>query len=434
MSMPTRRRIAAIASICSCIVIAATAVLAAPASLDVTFGGDGKVMTNFTDGFDGASAMAIQADGKIVAAGVVDGGGGRFALSRYETDGSLDPTFGGDGRVTTNFGPNADAAMSVAIQADGKIVAAGEVKRFPRVGIVGNFALARYNTDGTLDTTFGGDGKVTTSFSAGWDRASGVAIQSDGKIVAAGSANASCSCSRFALSRYDTDGVLDSTFGGDGRITTPFRSGAVAEDVAIQADGKIVVVGGQTPEGSRFRVARYKAGGALDGTFSDDGKVLTRMGDGEGSATAVAIQANGKILVTGYTDVPHEFGDPFRPKFALARYRADGRLDPNFSGDGRVTTGSPFGLVAEDVEIQGDGRIVAVGHTFFGDGRFALVRYMRGGGLDDTFGGDGRVTTNFTRGDDAAFGVGIQADGKIVAAGHAARRGGRFALSRYLGG
>jgi uncharacterized delta-60 repeat protein len=204
--------------------------------------------------------------------------------------------------------------------------------------------------------------------------------------------------------------------------------------VAIQADGKIVVVGGQTPEGSRFRVARYQADGTLDGTFSGDGKVRTRMGDGEGSATGIAIQANGRILVAGYTDVPHEFGDPFRPKFALARYLEDGSLDPSFGGDGRVTTGSRLGLVAEDVAIQADGKIVAAGHTFFGDGRFALARYAGGGSLDPTFGGDGKVTTDFTSGEDAAFGVGIQADGKIVAAGHAAKRGGRFALSRYLGG
>lgn len=287
--------------------------------------------------------------------------------------GALDPSFSGDGKVRTNFTAGDDFAGGVAVQADGKIVAAG------RAGGFDEFALARYNTDGTLDTSFGGNGKVRTNFTSGFDWANGLALQADGKIIAVGRAGGGGG--RFGLVRYDTDGTLDTTFGGDGKVTT-------------------------------------------------------NMGRGEEEATGVAIQANGKVVAVGYTDMPHEFGDTFGPgKFALARYRVDGTLDAGFGGDGRVKTrfGRTGSSAAEDVAIQADGRIVVAGHASGRGGRFALARYNLGGALDDSFGGDGRATTNFTAGEDLAFGVAIQVNGRVVAAGHAAMVGGVFALARYLG-
>lgn len=435
--MGFRRTLAVVTAACVGPSLIGAAALAAPASLDPTFGGNGMVATNFTGTFDGAAAVAIQGDGKVVAVGSAGSFDGRFAIARYETDGSLDPTFGGDGTVRTNFTPDVDAATAIAIQGDGRIVVAGETRHFTRVGTAGRFALARYETDGSLDTTFGsGDGKVTTDLTAGWDRGSGVAIQADGKIVVAGAADAACSCSRFALVRYETDGSLDATFGGDGTVTTRFprAPGSSAQDVAIQADGKVVAVGGQLPEGSRFFLVRYDPDGSRDATFADDGRVRTRIGRGEGTATSVVLQPDAKIVVAGYGGVPHEFGDPFRPRIAVARYLADGRLDRLFGGDGVATTGSRGQLLGEDVAIQTDGKIVVAGRTFRVDGRFTLARFRRQGRLDDTFGRSGIVKTNFTPGEDAAWGVALQADGKIVAAGQADGRGGRFALARYLGG
>jgi uncharacterized delta-60 repeat protein len=421
---------------CVLTAMSASPALAASGHLDRRFGRDGKVITNFTAGFDGANGVAIQTNGKIVAVGGAGGSGGRFAIARYRTDGSLDRTFGGDGTVMTNFSPGTDVALDVAIQTDGRIVAAGGVSHATLDGMtVGEFALARYNTDGTLDMTFGGDGKVTTDFTVGWDGATGVAVQEDGHIVAAGFANSNCSCSKFALARYNADGSLDATFGGDGKVTTFFRFGGEANAVAIQADGKIVAAGrAGDPSDGRFALARYNLDGTLDTAFSGNGKLTTNMGQGETSATSVAIQANGKVVVAGFTDGPHEFGDTFGPgKFALARYRVDGTLDTRFSGDGKVKT--RFGTrsaSAEDVAIQADGKIVAAGTSAGAGGRFALARYKLNGTLDATFGGDGRVTTNFTAGEDLAFGVAIQANGKIVVAGHAWGGGGRFALARYL--
>jgi uncharacterized delta-60 repeat protein len=407
--------------------------LAAPATLDPSFSGDGKAITNFTPSFDGAKAVAVQADGKIV---LVGGAGSAFALARYEADGTLDPTFGGDGRVTTKLSKHSDVALAVAIKPSGEIVVAGQARRFSAGGMFGRFALAQYESDGTLDATFSGDGKVLTTFTTGWDGASGVAIQADGKVVVAGSANLACSCGGFALARYTSGGALDDTFGGDGKVTTWFRGGGSGNDVAIQSNGRIVVVGGNPPDAARFQVARYNTDGTLDATFNGDGKATTNMGQGEEAATGVAIQSNGKVVVAGFTDGPHEFGDAFGPgKFAIARYLVDGTLDAAFGGDGKVKTRfGRTGVAAESLAIQVDGKIVAAGTGAGAGGRFALARYHPGGALDTTFSGDGRIFTDLTPGEDLAFGVALQADGKIVAAGQAGGGGGRFGVARYLGG
>src|SRR5919106_1268573 len=228
---------------------------APPGDLDPTFDGDGKVTTDFPGFSDQAHGMAIQADGKIVAAGFSGPSANRnFALARYNTDGSLDTTFDGDGKVTTDFAGSIDAALGVAIQADGKIVAGG------RAVVSGNqdFALVRYNADGSLDTTFDGDGKVTTDFAGASDQASGVAIQANGKIVAAGRAFVS-GTSDFGLARYNADGSLDPTFSGDGKVTTDFAGDTdEARGMAIQANGRIVAAGVATVSGNQdFALARY---------------------------------------------------------------------------------------------------------------------------------------------------------------------------------
>ena len=338
-------------------------------SLDPTFSGDGKVTTDFAgSGEDVAQAVAIQADGKIVAAGFADVPGRDFALARYNTDGSLDPTFDGDGKVTTDFAGSTDSVSGVVIQADGKIVAAGNAN-VP----FDDFGLARYNTDGSLDTTFSGDGKVTTDFAGGSsdERALGVAIQADGKIVAAGFAFVFGAVQDFALARYNPDGSLDATFSGDGKVTTDFASsGDQAHGVAIQADGKIVAAGFADVPGRDFALARYNTDGSLDTTFSGDGKVTTDFAGGLDEAHGVAIQANGKIVAAGRALVSGN------QDFALARYNADGSLDTTFSGDGKVTTDIAGSTdEARGLAIQADGKIVAAGFASVGIQDFALARY-----------------------------------------------------------
>lgn len=405
--------------------------LAAPGDLDPTFSGDGKLTTNFTRTHDGANGVAIQANGKIVVAGQAGGypARSRFALARYRGGGTLDPTFGGDGKVTTRFAGSGFAA-DLAIQADGKIVVVGKAND--------KFALARYNRNGTLDSTFNGDGKATTTFlpldTAG---AASVAVQLDGKIVVAGSAwceEKTLTCpaeeesGEFAVARYDEDGTLDASFSEDGRVRTDIRGSDAASAVALQADGKIVVAGGVgqglSPNGE-FGLARYQADGTLDSTFGEGGKVTTNFAFSSGDNDAaydLVIQANGKIVAAGRGAA----------RFALARYNADGTPDVTFSSDGKVTTSfTAQPEVAFGVAIQATGKIVAAGMAA---GRFALARYNPGGTLDTTFGGDGKVRTNFTTGRDLAFDVALQANGKIILVGWAGGSDPRFALARYRGG
>lgn len=340
-------------------------------SLDGTFSHDGKVTTNFTAGDDPAYEVAALPGGRIVAAGTA--GGKRFGVARYWGNGTLDHTFGGDGKVTTNFERGSDRAFGVVIQADKKILAAGRV-----AGSGGRFGLARYNGNGSLDTTFGGDGKVGTNFTTRNDFASDVAIQADGKIVAVGRAGSyQYSNGMFALARYNPDGTLDSTFGGGGKVVTDFPgSDEFALGLALQPDGKIVAVGStqsDDPEPNlKFALARYKTDGSLDPSFGDGGTVATDIHEfAEEQAEAVAIQPDGKLVlaVAG--------GDP-DSGFGVLRYSSEGSLDLSFGDGGMAFVDFKFIPAAYDVALQSDGRIVAAGTTNSVeiDTEFAAARFL----------------------------------------------------------
>ncbi len=400
-------------------------------TLDTTFGGTGKVISDFgTSNF--GRAVAIQSDGKIVLAGY-SSIAGNFTVARYNKNGKPDTAFGGSGKVTTDFGRE-DKAFSVAIQSDGKIVVAGKTNATTISTGNFDFAVARYNVNGSLDNTFSGDGKVTADFNNGAsDEAHSVAIQPDGKIVVIGTTNKYNS--DFALIRYNTNGTPDKTFGGNGIITTDFGNGEEAYAVIVQSDGKIVVAGA-TNAGNDFRdfaLARYNVNGTLDNTFSGDGKVIADIG-GVDFGKSVAIQSDGKIVVAGYTIQGDE-------DWALARFNVNGTLDNTFSGDGILT--SEFGGTddANAVAIQSNGKIVAAGYSkLTTDYDFALARYNIDGTNDSTFGKSGKVTTHFgssraTYSNDLAYAMVLQPDGKIVAAGNVMFSGGftNFAIARYNG-
>jgi uncharacterized delta-60 repeat protein len=401
-----------------------SAAQAAPGDLDPTFSGDGKSITDF-GGNDEAFSVALQPDGKIVAVG---GTGVDFALARYNPDGSLDPSFSGDGKQTTDFGAG-DRASGLVLQSDGKIVALGYTLRG---GGGQDFALARYNPDGSLDPSFSGDGKQTTDFGGTMDEARDVALQPDGKIVAVGSAFGDAR--DFALARYTPDGSLDATFSADGKQSTDLGADDAASSVAIQFDGKIVAAGyaggGDFESPTDFALARYNSDGSLDASFSGSGVQSTDLG-GDDAASGVALQPDGKIVAVGYAG-PGGVYD-----FALTRYNPDGSLDPSFSGDGKQTTHFDGNDAAWGVALQSDGKIVAVGHAGVGarPGDFALARYNADGSLDPTLSVAGKQTTDFGW-DDAAHGVALEPDDKIVAVGITGpMNGGRdFALARYQGG
>jgi uncharacterized delta-60 repeat protein len=416
---------------------------AASGDLDPTFSGDGKLTTGFRAGGDSgndvANGIAVQDDGKIV---VVGGSGTRatgsdFTLARYNPDGTLDKSFSGDGRQRTGFGIYGPicVATAVAIQDDGKIVVVGFTHQ---TSYDYAFAIARYNPDGTLDTSFSGDGRQRTYF-FGTDHATGVAIQGDGKIVVVGDAyNLTTDVADFAIARYNPNGTLDTSFSGDGRQTTAFGGYAGASAVALQGEGRIVAAGvDQEPPNYDFALARYNPNGTLDTSFSGDGTQTTSFGGGRDIAHGVAIQDDGKIVAAGQGG---------NSDFALARYNPDGSLDPSFSGDGRQTTGFGFGPhdAANGIAIQGDGRIVAAGHASVpvakhgsraASSDFALARYSPNGTLDKSFSGNGREITGFGR-YSVASAVALQVDGNIVAAGKGRGTDGTsdFALARYLGG
>ncbi|MFN9437114.1 MAG: cadherin domain-containing protein, partial [Planctomycetota bacterium] len=289
--------------------------------LDITFDGDGKVTTAVESFDDTARSVAIQSDGKIVVAGTsyIWGNAYDFALTRYNSDGSLDTTFDGDGKVTTNLGSSHDEANSLAIQSDGKIVVAG----YSYAGSLADFALARYNSDGSMDTTFDGDGKVTTAVGSFDDTARSLAIQSDGKIVVAGSSHNGSNWD-FALVLYNSNGSLDTTFDFDGKVTTAVGSSFdYAYSVAIQSDGKIVVAG-RILNGSNwdFALTRYNSDGSLDTTFDGDGKVTTDVGSSDDEANSLAIQSDGKIVVAGCSN------NGIYWDFALTRYNSEFNRNP----------------------------------------------------------------------------------------------------------
>jgi uncharacterized delta-60 repeat protein len=392
-------------------------------ALDPTFSRDGKAFLNVTAKADYGLDVAVQSlDGKIVVAGTAGGQGGRIVLLRYNPNGILDPSFGGDGKVFTNLSPKSDWVGGVDVQPDGKIVVAG---RSGSQG--GTLAVLRYNPDGSLDTSFSGDGKALANFSAGDDFAFGVALQPDGMIVAAGRAGGSGG--RMAIVRFDAGGVPDLGFSGDGRFLLNLTPGDDRLDhVVLQPDGKVVAGGTADYFGrqARFAVIRLDTAGARDPAFSGDGLTTTNFTSRFDGIFGIAIQSDGKIVASGQANL----------SIALARYGTNGALDATFSGDGKVMTNLSPGLdYAEEIEIQVDDKIVVAGTAnYYGrNARSAVVRYEASGGLDTSFSSDGKVITDLTAGFDAAFGVALQPDGKIVTTGFASGQGGRFSVLRFLG-
>ncbi len=337
-------------------------------SLDTSFSGDGKQKTHFGPRDETATGVALQPNGKLVVVGIADTtglNGTNIALARYNPNGSLDPTFSGDGKQRTSFGGRYTEAHGVALQPDGKIVVVGRTCILEPSGDCSafNFAVARYNPNGSLDTSFSGDGRQTTDFGGYLDGARAVVLQG-AKLLVVGAGDDGDGDSDFALARYNPNGALDTSFSGDGRQLTFGLTGASA--VALQADGKIVTAGsGPAAFGaSDPALARYGPNGALDLSFSGDGKQTTDFGGFENWASGVALQGN-KIVAVGSG----------AQNFALIRYNPNGSLDPTFSGDGKQTTDFGGYDVAYALALQPNGRIVAVGTT---SDRFALARYLGG--------------------------------------------------------
>jgi uncharacterized delta-60 repeat protein len=417
---------------------------AAAGDLDPTFGSAGMLTTDLRRSTDIANAVAVQADGKLVVVGQTyrnnDYSDEDFVVVRYNIDGTVDNTFGSRGSVRTDFPGLAAVPSSVVIQPDGKILVAGGA--FPLFTFLGNFELVRYNPNGSLDTSFGSGGIVTTHFPAG-SYAFDVALQPDGKIVAAGTVfvgfdPGEMSNTDFALARYNPDGSPDTAFGSGGQVMTDFVG--MEDDafsVLMQPDGKIVAVGSANSAATNydFAAARYLANGAIDITFGASGRVTTDFGDQNfDRARSAALQSDGRIIAAGFA-ISHGGGVQ---NFAIARYTATGVLDTTFSSDG--ITQIDFGNCCQSatrVLLQSDGKIIAAGGSNgeSGDDDFLVARLTPRGSLDRAFGISGTVRTSFGDLNGGANGAALQPDGKIVAAGFQATSSNQFsnfALARYL--
>jgi uncharacterized delta-60 repeat protein len=286
--------------------------------------------------------------------------------------GDLDPSFGSAGKVVTDFGGTYGGASAVAVQPDGKIVVAGNTGNLYEAR---SFAVARYNPDGSLDDSFSGDGMQTTDVGGGFGSGGhGLAVQPDGKIVVVG-VGGGVGIEQAVVVRYSADGSLDPTFSTDGRTTLDFLQ---ASAVTVQPDGK-VVVGGGNPffTGSSYGIARLTSSGDLDPTFSEDGKQTLSITGAWESVQAIKLDSAGRIVTGGRTD----------SDWGLLRLTPNGDLDPTFSGDGKQTT--DFGGIYENggdnitgLAIHPDGRIIGVGWK---SGTSLLARYGSDGTLDPGF-------------------------------------------------
>jgi uncharacterized delta-60 repeat protein len=334
-------------------------------SADTSFGTAGTVLTTIGTGA-AAGKVVLQNDGKLVVAGSATvSGASQFALARYNTNGTLDGTFGTGGVVTTPVGTS-DSANAVVVQPDDKIVVAGRATVTNHV-----VALARYNSNGTLDGGFGTGGKLTTVLGTD-DGAYALVLQPDDKLVAAGIAKVG-GVDKIALARYGSNGTPDAGFGSGGTVTTAVGAGAGAFALVRQPDAKLVVAGGTSSGTIQFALVRYNADGSVDSGFGTGGTALTALSDSD-IGLGMVRQPDGKLLVAGQS---YETATTTQ-KFGLARYNADGSLDTGFGSGGKVVSAlGASDSAAYALALQTDGSFVAAGMGYVGATRnMAMARYF----------------------------------------------------------
>ncbi|KAB1156722.1 T9SS type A sorting domain-containing protein [Flavobacterium luteum] len=381
-------------------------------SLDTSFGNNGTQVAVFPKNSptslatSRANAIALQSDGKIVLAGTKTpiGTGTEFGLTRMNADGSLDITFGTNGVTNTDFvnppynlSSTYDAILAIAIQTDDKIVAVGNTSNFNLYNFL-DVAMARYNKDGTLDTSFGVGGKVFTDFDGFSDSATDVKIQNDGKIVLCGKTNFtdgstyppeySSQHGNFILARYNTNGTLDTTFGSNGKVVLSFgdnNNGDFGNSLLLTDDQEIIVSG---ISNQMVAVAKFDSKGNLDPSFGVNGTVKTDIGLSGSSlidVTSMKFQKGGKFIVAGEKYTSFNEGKAFM----MLRYNANGDLDTTFGNQGKVFTEFTYSNdTAYQILFQPDSKIILVGRAF--GASLAMTRYSEDGVLDLTFATSGK--------------------------------------------
>ena len=407
-------------------------------AIDTAFGTSGVARTAIGTRNETAYSIVQQTDGKLVAAGFAYTTNNDFALVRYTTTGSLDTTFSGDGIQTTLVNAGNDLAYALALQTDGKLVAAG----LTRFGTTDDLGIARYNTDGALDTTFGTGGKTTLQGGSTESLASAITQQADGKLVVTGYANVTNNGRDVAVARYNADGSLDTSFSADGSETTNYGSNVndYANTVIQQADGKIVIAGYREPAASNFDIilARYTTAGVLDTTFGSSGKYLTGINSFHDVINDVIQLPDGKLLAAGY--INSSTAAATSSDFGLMRFTTTGSRDNSFNGIGsksinisQLVFGSTNRDQAQSLILDNTGKIVVVGAVNnSADYDIVITRHLADGSLDATFSSDGITSTDIAVSDDYAYDVKQDANGRYVVAGMANISGNdNFVVLRY---
>ncbi len=403
--------------------------------LDFTFGTNGKTISSISSSdFDAAAGIALQDDGKIVVVGAAlfSDTQASFAIARYNSDGTLDNSFDFDGKVVTSFDTTLNGAFDVVIQSDGKILVAGVYADIflEKSGLL----LARYNTDGSLDATFSGDGKMQFNIANNLsDNVYSVAIQNDGKILIGGTHLITANTNDLCIIRFNTDGTLDNSFGFGGVFSLAIPAmGSGITALKLQTDGKIVASGWANSANSfNFLTIRCNSGGTLDNSFGNAGISITSMSTSVSNINAIGIQNDGKIVIGGRSNY----------QFALVRYNSDGSLDNSFGIGGKVLTIMTVGgfntAEISDLIIESDGKILVTGDTtnnVIGFSKYVLARYEVDGTLDSSFSGDGKIIDTW----EVATSCGAKAlitqtDGKILVVGTTDDgNSSKFTVARYL--
>ena len=385
----------------------------APGSLDLTFGGTGYFTTAISAYNNGGRSVAIQPDGKIVAAGYANNGSNDdFAVVRYNTNGTLDQSFGTNGMVTSDIGNTGDYALAVLVLGNGKILIGG----YSAFGLNEDFAMARYNSNGTLDATFGVNGFVTDAIGNAKDEIWALGVQNDGKIMAGGVTYSGNNPS-YALARYSDQGVLDLSYAVSGfAVLSMGGTTNMSCTILVQPDNKTIISGYTGGFGSlMFGLARYDATGVLDNTFGTGGKTkVAASALTYNYAFTSALNPDGSFVVAGTAN-----SGGSASSFVMAKFTKTGALDNTFGTGGKVMTSFGNGYAAaQAIAIQPDGKIILAGYVTTTNAEdFAVVRYNANGSIDGTFGTSGKVVTAFGSKSDYGFSVAVQSDGKIVVAG-----------------
>jgi uncharacterized delta-60 repeat protein len=386
-------------------------------TLDTSFDSDGIVITTFS-GFDAnVQSLLIQPDKKIIAAGTISKGGlNQFGLARYNYDGSLDESFGNLGKVISDY-PDLMLLSSIALQSDGKIVVAGNL--FNSSFTISHFVLVRYNTNGLLDTTFGIDGRVITNLSDKLDKITSIVIQNDGKILASGTTSDDSNFSDFSIVRYNSDGTLDPSFGNNGITITSIRTWDFGYAMVLQDNNSIVVSGSTSNEFNPvfgpdydFLVLKYDKYGVLDATFGNGGSIIIGTTEANEKALSVNILPDGKIVIGGEHHI-------MKYSFMISQLLPNGDLDTSFGNNGVVLNELTSQFI-ESVAMQTDGKFLITEYNGTGgccSADIKLIRFLADGNFDYTFGSNGIVTTNFLNENNQANSIAIQDDGKIIIGG-----------------